>query len=187
MDITDFTESNMMIKNEAQDSLSKHQESLPDVIKTKGVFTIILVFLAFSSALLLGFVVFRLILAQALGEIIIIVDLGSVIVLIIGALTLTYLYYTRYVKREIVFTKSNFTLKVGKRIFEYKWKEFSIVALSIAVTTSGIKGFTIRLYNTDLEGDYVELPLYRFPKSIDVFTIRNLVEIKINESRGMKK
>jgi hypothetical protein len=172
-----------MTKNEAQDLPSIRQEPLPDVIETKGVITIIMIFVIFSSALVLGFVALRLMLAQVLGEIIIIVDLGSVIVLIIGAFTLTYFYYTRYIKREIVFTNSTVALKVGKRVFEYKWNEFSIVALSIGVATSGIKGFTIRLYDTDLEGDYVELPIYRFPKSVDVFTIRNLVENKINESR----
>ncbi|MHA2304518.1 MAG: hypothetical protein ACXACU_03930, partial [Candidatus Hodarchaeales archaeon] len=170
-----------MIKKEALDSSSINQESLPNVIKTKGGFTIIVFFTIFSSALVLGFVVLRLILAQALGEIIIIVDLGSVIVLIIGAITLTYFYYTRYIKREIVFTDSTLALKVGKRVFEYKWNEFSVVALSLAIATSGIKGFTIRLYNTDLEGDYVELPIYRFPKSVDVFTIRNLVETKVKK------
>ena len=153
-----------MVKAETQDTTSTKQEPFPITIKTKAGLTIFIIFLTVIAIEAIGFVLVRLSIAQALGEILIAIDLGSVIVLFIGALTLTYLYYTRYVQREIILGQNNFSLKVGKRLFEYKWNEFSLVALSIATATVGIKGFSIRIYEDDLEGEYVELPIYRFPK-----------------------
>ncbi len=195
-----------MAKAETQNTTSTKQDPFPIMIKTKAGLTIFIIFLTTIAIETIGFVLIRLSIAQVLGEILIAIDLGSVIVLFIGGLTLTYLYYTRYVRREIILGKNNFSLKVGKRLFEYKWSEFSLVALSIATSAIGIKGFSIRIYADDLEGEYVELPIYRFPKRpqkvifsdpltifdssgelIDVFDLRKKISNKIRSIQAQQE
>ncbi|UCG01174.1 MAG: hypothetical protein JSW11_16340 [Candidatus Heimdallarchaeota archaeon] len=93
---------------------------------------------------------------------------------------MSYLYFTRYVKRTLVLKPDGFVLTVGKRSFEYSWSDFSVVSLSVSYSHYGAKGFMIKLYEEDLEGDYVDLPIYRFSsKEIDVFDLRNQIEQKI--------
>ena len=96
---------------------------------------------------------------------------------------MTYWYYSRYVSRTLTFTEAGFTIRVGKRFFEYPWKEFSIVALSMASSATGTKGHVIRLYVSDLDGEYVDLPMYRFTKIIDTFELREQIEatVRLNQ------
>ncbi|MHA1994545.1 MAG: hypothetical protein ACW97Z_08405 [Candidatus Hodarchaeales archaeon] len=148
-------------------------------LRTYGKMTLILAFLLVLAIETMGFFMIRSTIAQAMGQALIVIDLGSVIVLFLGAGTLTYFYYTRYVRREILFEAKSFTLKIGKREFSYEWDEFSLVTLSTASATYGPKGFSIRLYTDDLEGEYVELPMYRFTKGVDVFDLRTMIEDKV--------
>ncbi len=173
-----------MIEKGDQQSTSTQEESFPIIMESRRGFTIILIFLTILAIEVFGFFLIRSSIAQSVGEPMIIIDIPSVIVLIVGAFTITYLYYTRYIKRVITLGKDNFSLKVGKRLFEYKWEDFSLVALSVATSAAGIKGFSIRIYEDDLEGEYVELPIYRFSKSIDVFDIRNQIEEKIRGTQA---
>lgn len=137
------------------------------------IFAIVLMFESLSAVVLL------LLLTNIFGELILVIDLPSIVLLIIGAITITYYYITRYVKRVLILEPKGFCLKVGKRSFEYLWSDFSLVALSVAYSYYGAKGFVIKLYHDDLEGDYVDLPIYRFPKTINVFDLRNQIEEKI--------
>ncbi|MFX1285989.1 MAG: hypothetical protein ACFFB5_20265 [Promethearchaeota archaeon] len=173
-----------MTESGAQEATSAQQELFPIIIESRRGLTLILIFIIILAIEVFGFFLIRSVVAQSVGEQIIIIDVPSVIVLIIGAFTLTYLYYTHYVKRVITLGQDSFSLKVGKRLYEYKWNEFSFVALSVATSAAGIKGFTIRIYQTDLEGDYVELPIYRFTKSVDVFDLRNQIEEKIRNTQA---
>ncbi len=173
-----------MIEKGAQESTSAQQESFPIIMESRRGFIIILIFLTILAVEVFGFFLIRSSIAQSVGEPMIIIDIPSVIVLIVGAFSLTYLYYTRYVKRVITLGQDNFSLKVGTRLFEYEWKDFALVALSVATAAAGIKGFSIRIYEDDLEGEYVELPIYRFPKSIDVFDLRSQIEEKIRSTQA---
>ncbi|MFW9905510.1 MAG: hypothetical protein ACFFFH_14305 [Candidatus Thorarchaeota archaeon] len=169
-----------MTKANSEDFTVIGVEQLPIVIQSKAGFTLIMIFLTILAIEFLGFIFLRLSIAQTFGELLIIIDIPSVIVLLIGAVTLTYLYYTRYVRRVLTLDHINFSLKVGKRLYEYEWSDFSIVALSIATAAAGVKGYTIRLYK-NVDGEYVELPIYRFPKTINVFNLRDLIEKKVQK------
>lgn len=150
-----------------------------NVLTAAGRSTFLLSFLTILAVETFGFFTLRSTIAQSLGQSLIVIDLGSIIVLFLGAGTLSYLYYTRYVRRQLIFTNNSVCLRIGKRDFEYKWKEFKIVALSIASSHVGAKGFSIRIYPEELEGEYVELPIYKFSKDIDVFELRANIEQKI--------
>ena len=141
--------------------------------------TLLLSFFLILTVETIGFFVIRSNIAQAMGQELVVIDLGSIIVLFLGAGTLAYLYYTRYVRRQIILNNKSFCLKVGKRQFDYQWNEFKLVALSIASSHIGAKGFSIRVYTDDLEGEYVELPVYKFSKQVDIFELRTNIEEKI--------
>jgi hypothetical protein len=158
-------------------------DSESTTLVTSGKSTLVLAFFMVLAIETIGFFTIRSSIAQSLGQTLVVIDLGSVIVLFLGAATLAYLYYTRYVKRQIIFRNDTFTLMVGKRKFEYNWDEFSFVALSIASSHIGAKGFSIRIYTDDLEGEYVELPMYRFTKQIDIFELRQKINEKVNQSK----
>lgn len=161
------------------------EEIFPIIHKTKGYFSIIMIFLIIFALEILGFTSLRYQIAQIFGEEYIVIDIFSVIVQIMGAITLSYLYYTRYLKRELVFDKNTIIFKIGKRKYEYKWDEFSFVSLSIASSHIGAKGFSIRLYESDLEGEYVDLPVYRFPTITDIFDLRIKIDRKIKSLKNL--
>jgi hypothetical protein len=159
-----------------------YSESESVSITSTGKMAIILAFLLILAVETIGFFIIRSTIAQSMGQALIVIDLGSIIVLFLGAGTLSYLYITRYVRREILFLDKTVTLKIGKREYEYQWDEFSLVALSTASASYGPKGYCIRLFIDDLEGEYVELPIYRFSKSVDAFDIRDKIEEKVYKS-----
>jgi hypothetical protein len=164
-------------ENLVQDSI--FHEPLPITHTTKASYSLILTFLIIFASEILGFTILRYQIAQALGEAYVVIDIFSILAQIIGALSLTYLYYTRYVKRVLILDKDKVTLKIGKRKYEYSWDEFSFVSLSIASSHIGAKGHSIRLYENDLDGEYVDLPVYRFPTIIDIFDLREKINKKI--------
>jgi hypothetical protein len=161
-------------------------ESDSTLISSSGKMTIIIAFFVILAIESMGFFMLRSSIAQAMGQALIVLDLGSVIVLLLGAGTLAYFYYTRYVRKQVLFLNKKFTLKIGTRDFTYQWKEFSLVVLSTAQATYGPKGYSIRLYTDDLDGEYVELPIYRF-KNADAFEIRKKIEEKIKQSAKADK
>jgi hypothetical protein len=103
------------------------------------------------------------------------INIGSMIIAIFGAIPLTYYYQTRYVRRTLRLDPENFTIKVGKKEFNYSWNEFSLVALATSSASYGAKGFMIRLYEDTIDSDYIDLPLYRFP-NVNAFEYRELIE-----------
>ena len=172
------------VENKVQNSIIPIKDSESRIFRTSEKSTLLLSFLLVLTVETIGFFIIRSNIAIAMGQALIVIDLGSVIVLLFGAATLTYLYYTRYVRRELIFENKSFILKIGKRSFKYNWNEFKIVALSISSSHVGPKGFCIRLYINDLEGEYVEIPVYRFSKDIDPFSFRNEVHDKIKMIRS---
>jgi hypothetical protein len=152
------------------------------ILESKGGLTVILIFGLILTGNSLAVVFLRIQLASFLGQSLIAIDAGSLLISILGAVVITYLYYTRYVKRYLIMKTEDFTLKIGKREYTYPWSDFSIVALSTAPSSYGTKGFVVRLYKEDLSSDYVDLPLYRFPKP-DVFYFRELIEKKVGNTR----
>ncbi len=105
------------------------------------------------------------------------ITIGS---LLLGAAIFTYYYHTRYVKRTLIIGKDTVELKIGKREFKYNWSDFTIVALSVSYAAYGAKGFMIKLFEDDLEGEYIDLPIYKFPKKgVDVFDLRNQIQEKL--------
>lgn len=170
------------------DSNNSIQEFSPTTLTTRPLFTLIFIFVIVLAIELLGFTVIRLSIAQALGEVNIAIDLGSVIAILLGAITITYLYYTRYAKRILIVEKDGFTLFIGKRSYDYTWEDFSLVALSMSYSATGIRGFIIRLFESDLEGEYVDLPVYRFPqKDFDVFDLRSQINEYVQQSQSQSK
>ncbi len=151
-------------------------------LKSRKVFSNILTFglvLTLESLIILTL---QLELANVLNTDVIYINLGSLFISIAGAITFTYYYYTRFKRRILILRLDNFSLQFGKEVFEYSWKDFSLVALATASATYGAKGYIIRLYENDLDGDYVDLPLYRFPK-VDTFEMRDLVEERVLKAR----
>ncbi|MFW9997170.1 MAG: hypothetical protein ACFFD4_34320 [Candidatus Odinarchaeota archaeon] len=162
----------------------------PLTLKSRALFPMLFAFVIILAVEILGFTTLRLQIARALGEAMIAVDFGSVAVMIFGALSISYYYYTRYAKRELILSKEGFTLKVGhKNVYEYTWSEFSLVALSLSYSATGTRGYLIRLFENDLEGEYVDLPLYRFSKKPNVFDLRSqIVEmVRLNQSKTKDK
>jgi hypothetical protein len=152
------------------------QEFFPIAYKTSAKLTVTFTFFVVLALGLLGFVMLRMAIAESMGQEAFAIDIFSVSILIVGSMSLTYLYYKRYAKRELIITKESCTLIVGNRSYDYTWKEFTIVALSVSPSSTGIKGFVIRLYESDLDGEYVDLPVYRFPKKVDVFELRREID-----------
>ena len=104
---------------------SVYSESV--TLETSEKSTLLLSFFLVLAIETIGFFIIRSSIAKSLGQSLIVIDLGSIIVLFLGAATLSYLYYTRYVKRKIILQKDSFVLMVGKRKFEYNWNEFSFI------------------------------------------------------------
>ncbi|MFW9778458.1 MAG: hypothetical protein ACFFE8_06340 [Candidatus Heimdallarchaeota archaeon] len=165
----------------------KQPEISPSVLKTRGTWNIIWIVLTILAIETLGFVLIRVNVAQSAGETIIVIDLFTPIILIFGALTLGYLYYTRYVRRSLTLGDEIITFVIGKKTHEYRWRDFSMVSLAISTGTVGVKGFLIRLYEEDIKGEYIDLPIYRFSKDIDVFDLRRQIAKKLETIRAESK
>lgn len=146
------------------------------IILTFGIMLIIVSF---------AFITVGIFVSQITGIMFLPINLFSISLSLLGASVATYYYHTRYVRKVLIMNPDGFCLKIGKRSFEYSWSEFSMVALSVSHSHYGAKGFIIRLFVDDLEGDYVDLPIYKFPKSIDVFDIRSLVEEKVLKAQSI--
>ncbi|MHA2173973.1 MAG: hypothetical protein ACXACP_04235 [Candidatus Hodarchaeales archaeon] len=144
------------------------------------------IILTFGLALLLVstlFIMSGTLVMQITREVLIPINIITISALLFGAIVVTYYYHTRYVRRKLIITPEGCTLSVGTRLFEYKWSEFSIVALSVSYSTYGPKGYIIKLFEDDLEGEYIDLPIYRFSKSIDIFDLRSYIEKKVRSQK----
>ncbi|MHA2246719.1 MAG: hypothetical protein ACXADY_17380 [Candidatus Hodarchaeales archaeon] len=142
------------------------------------------ILLSFGIILLLetvAFITIGMFTSQITGVMMIPINLLTIGLMLFGAVVATYYYYTRYVKKELILTQDGLCLMIGKRSFDYLWSDFSLVALSVSHTHYGAKGFIIKLFVDDLDGEYVDLPIYRFPKSINVFDLRNQIEKKVRD------
>jgi hypothetical protein len=144
------------------------------------------IILSFGLSLMLVSVLFIItgtIVAQVTGEYLIPINIFTIVLLLIGAVVVTYYYHTRYVRRILVIGSDGISLSIGQRVHEYKWSDFSIVALSVSYSTYGPKGYIIKLFESDLQGEYVDLPIYRFSKTMDIFDLRNLVEERVRSTK----
>ncbi|MHA1947163.1 MAG: hypothetical protein ACXAC6_12090 [Candidatus Hodarchaeales archaeon] len=171
-----------MIKQKTQQKELSIEEDEMLVLKAKRGFSLLLTF-----GLILGiesviFLMLQLQLANMLNQSVFAINLGSIIISIAGAITFTYYYHTRFGRRILIIGSKDFSLQVGKKVFEYTWSEFSLVALATASATYGAKGYMLRLFEDDLDSDFVDLPLYRFPK-VDQFDMRKLVIERITNAK----
>ena len=185
------------MKNKSKDDLKSEDELTIEeienpwlILETKGRLAKLFIFLIALTLETLGFFVMRLSIARGLGQEYIAVDILTMIVLVIGAFSVAYWYYTRYVKRRIIFGEKKFQLDIGKHSYQYDWSDFSLVALTVSPSHAGIKGYMIRVYEKDLDSEYVDIPLYRFPLGdLTHFKIREMIEeaVKKNKKREKKK
>ncbi|MFX0206297.1 MAG: hypothetical protein ACFFDT_09935 [Candidatus Hodarchaeota archaeon] len=141
--------------------------------------SIILSFGIMLTIVSFGFISVGYFVYQILGIPGIPINLLTIALAVFGAVIGTYFYHTRYVRRELTMNSEGFALKIGRRLYEYSWSDFSVVALSVSFSHYGAKGYIIKLYVDDLEGEYVDLPIYHFSKSIDIFSLRKEVEEKV--------
>ncbi|MFX1547107.1 MAG: hypothetical protein ACFFCU_12970, partial [Promethearchaeota archaeon] len=125
---------------------------------TKIGISIILSFGIILAIVSFGFVTIGMFTSQITGVRLIPINLITISLALGGAVLGTYYYHTRYVRRELILNPDGFCLKIGKRSYEYSWSDFSIVALSVSTSHYGAKGYVIKLFKEDLEGDYVDLP-----------------------------
>ena len=146
---------------------------------TKIGLSIVLSFGIMLAIMSLAFITFGMFTTQLVGVTAIPINIITIGLMLVGAAIATYYYHTRYVRKEMILEPDGFCLKVGKRSFEYHWADFSLVVLSVAHTHYGAKGYIIKLYVDDLEGEYVDLPIYRFPKSIDIFDLRHQITERV--------
>jgi len=146
---------------------------------TKIGFSILLSFGIMLAIVSFGFITVGLLIYETIGIPGIPINIITIVLALVGAAMGTYFYHTRYVRRELVLNSEGFSLRIGKRIYEYSWSDFSLVALSVSYSHYGAKGYIIKLYEGDLEGEYVDLPIYHFSKSIDIFSLRQEIETKV--------
>jgi hypothetical protein len=151
---------------------------------TKIGFSIILSFGIMLCVVSFAFITVGIFTSQLIGIYAIPINIVTIALLLLGATIATYYYHTRYIRRELILNTDGFCLKLGRRIYEYIWSDFSIVALSVSYSHYGAKGYIIKLFVDDLEGEYVDLPIYHFSKSIDVFGLRNQIEEKVRLARS---
>lgn len=141
--------------------------------------SIILSFGIMLAVVSFGFITVGFFIYQIVGIPGIPINLITIALAMFGATIGTYFYHTRYVRRQLTMNSDGFALKIGKRLYEYSWSDFSLVALSVSYSHYGAKGYIIKLYVDDLQGEYVDLPIYHFSKSIDIFSLRNEIEEKV--------
>lgn len=168
---------------------SKTQELDPELhekeivtLKSKNRGSIILSYLLILTGLTITFIVIRLYFAQIFGQRFIAIDLPSILVSIIGAAVLTYIYFTRYVRRVLILGPHKIRIIIGRREYDYPWSDFSIVTLGTTSASYGAKGFIIRMYEDNLESEYIDIPLYRFPIK-NAFKYRSLIEERVRSAK----
>lgn len=157
---------------------SIEQEQVNKFASKVGI-SIILSFGIMLCVVSFAFITIGIFTSQLMGIYAIPINLFTISLLLIGAIIATYYYHTRYIKRELILKPDGFWLKIGRRSYEYLWSDFSIVALSVSYSHYGAKGFIIKLFVDDLEGEYVDLSIYHFSKSIDAFNLRSQIEEKV--------
>lgn len=174
-----------MTQTSTRDS-SIAQEEVTGFSTRLGI-SVVLSFGIILTIMSLGFITIGIFVSQLTGVGAIPINLITIGFMLVGAIIATYYYHSRYVRKKLILEPDGFCLKVGKRSFEYQWSEFSLVALSVSYSHYGAKGFIIRLYVDDLDGEYVDLPIYQFSKSIDIFDLRQQVEERVRLARkGVK-
>ncbi len=142
---------------------------------TKMGFSIVLSFGIMLTIMSFGFITIGMFTTQLVGAVAIPINLFTIGLVLVGTVIATYYYHTRYVRKAMILKPDGFCLKIGKRSFEYEWADFSLVVLSVASSHYGAKGYIIKLYVDDFDSEYVDLPIYRFSKSIDIFDLRHQI------------
>lgn len=150
---------------------STEQEGVTSFTTKIGI-SIVLSFGIMLTIMSFAFITIGMFTTQLVGVVAIPINLITIGLVLFGAVIATYYYHTRYVRKEMILKPDGFCLKIGKRLFEYEWAEFSLVVLSVASSHYGAKGFVIKLFVDDFDGEYVDLPIYRFPKATDIFDLR---------------
>lgn len=166
--------------------LSTEQEEVTS-FSTKIGFSIILSFGIMLTIISFGFITIGMFTTQLMGVVAIPINLITIGLVMFGAVIATYYYHTRYVRKEMILEADGFCLKIGRRTFEYKWADFSLVVLSVAYSHYGAKGFIIKLYVDALDSEYVDLPIYRFSGSIDVFDLRQQITERVRLAKSGEK
>ncbi len=157
---------------------STEQEGVTSFTTKMGI-SIVLSFGIMLCIMSFGFITIGMFTTQLVGAVAISINLFTIGLVLFGAVIATYYYHTRYVRKEMILKPDGFSLKIGKRLFEYDWADFSLVVLSVAYSHYGAKGFIIKLYVDDFESEYVDLPIYRFPKTIDIFDLRQQITERV--------
>ncbi len=170
--------------NQTKINDSKENVDHYTTLSTRVGFSILLVYGIILLLESIFFLMTGILLTEITGTILIPINIATIAFLLLGAVFFTYYYHTRYVKRELILGPESFSISIGKRKWEYKWSDFSIAALSVSYSHYGAKGFIIKLFEDDLEGEYVDLPIYRFPKSINVFDLRNQIDEIIRQKKN---
>lgn len=173
--------------NQSQEFDTGVKKEEATIYKTKAGFSILLTFGIILTLESLAFIMIGFFISRVTGVPLIPINLITIGFMLFGAYFLTYYYYSRYVRRELILDSEGVCLKVGKRSFEYPWSDFSIVALSVSYSHFGAKGYLIKLFEDDLKGEYIDLPIYRFPKQIDAFSLRHEIEERVRQSQDRKK
>ena len=174
-----------MTQTITQDS-STEQEGVTS-FTTKIGFSIVFSFGIVLLIMTFAFITIGFFTTQLIGAVAIPINLFTIGLMLVGAVIATYYYHTRYVRKEMILEPDGFCLKIGKRTFEYEWADFSLVVLSVAYSHYGAKGFIIKLYVDDLDSEYVDLPIYRFSGSIDVFDLRQQITERVRLAQSGEK
>ncbi|MFX0149582.1 MAG: hypothetical protein ACFFAJ_02265 [Candidatus Hodarchaeota archaeon] len=156
------------------------------ILKSRNRATIVLSFLLVLAGLTITFIVIRLNFAQFFGQRYIAIDLPSIIVSIAGSFVLTYLYYTRYVRRVLILRSHDFLIRIGRNEYKYLWSDFSLVVLGTSAASYGAKGYIIRLYEDTLDSEYVDIPMYRYPVK-NVFEYRRLITERVKVAKQISQ
>lgn len=108
-----------------------------------------------------------------LQAIIILLTTGKILVgwlpllinLILAAIV-SYLYYKFKYHATFSYDTENFSLEIGKKKISYRWKDFKFVSLYY----SGLGKISLRMYKKDVyEDDYIEIPVTDLGLSPKVF------------------
>ena len=131
-----------MVKTQQKELNPENSEQT--VFQSKRWFSILLTFGLILALESVAFLTLQLELANILNQTVFAINLGSIFISIAGALTFTYYYYTRFQRRIMILGSDKFSLQIGKKLFEYAWSDFSLVALATASATYGAKGYILR-------------------------------------------
>lgn len=167
-----------MTQTQNSESTVEQKEEL--ILSTSIGISILLIFGIVLMLESIFFIAIGLVITQTTGAPGVPINVISIGALLLGAMVFTYYYHTRYVKRMLILGKDSVEVKIGKREFKYDWSDFKLVALSVSYSSYGAKGFIIKLFEDEIDGEYIDLAIYKFPnKAVDVFDLRNEIQEKL--------